>query len=123
MRFLEFVLHEFGKALEDFASLVSDNCSTYRLIGNITDILLIGCASHRFPIALKDLHSEKKPIIEQVHTLMANLRPRLISARLQQRTFYKKKIRNVTRWTSTFEMLQQYLFVYVSICLNYVTTR
>lgn len=40
---------------------------------------------------------------------MFKLKTLLVSAKLRQHTFYKAKIRNVTRWTKTFEMLQRHV--------------
>lgn len=44
-----FVLHEFGKSLENFVAFVWDSCSTIKSIGKNSKILYMGCAFHYVP--------------------------------------------------------------------------
>ena len=58
--FLEFVLGIFQKNLSNVICLVGDNCSTNLALANLCGKPLIGCAAHRFNLAiqkhLKDSH-------------------------------------------------------------------
>lgn len=90
---------------ENIVALVGNDCSTNRSVGDITEISLIECASNRLQLAVRDFLSKNEPILQQVHTLMVNLRTSLTSAIFEQYFYKKEKNRNVFRWTSTFGML------------------
>ncbi|KAF0708669.1 hypothetical protein AaE_013120 [Aphanomyces astaci] len=70
-------------------------------------IPLIGCASHRFNLAVSDYIGQSK-LVAKINTLMLKLKNLLPAAKLRQFTPLVAKTRNVTRWSSTFAMVSRY---------------
>ncbi|KAG6942800.1 hypothetical protein JG687_00018849, partial [Phytophthora cactorum] len=64
---------------------------TNRAIATRLNVPLIGCASHRFNLAVNSFLDNHKPEVNAVNTLMA--------------------APNVTRWGSTFEMVARYVWI------------
>ncbi len=106
--FVSDVLHSYGKSWSNVAALVGDNCSTNKLFAKKADCKLIGCASHRFNLAVKDIMSPYEDLLAKVNSLMKKLRNIIPSAKLRKLTHLKPKSANATRWSSTFHMLQRY---------------
>lgn len=105
VEFLRFVLSVFGKDVSNVVALIADNCNVNRSISTKMGVPLIGCASHRFQLAVKEILKEDEGVITQVKQLMTKLRTPLISAKLRRETHLKPKLKNDTRWSSTFLML------------------
>ena len=53
VQFLHTTLEFYNKNIKDVVALVSDNCAVNRKISNLTNIPLIGCASHKFNLAVE----------------------------------------------------------------------
>ena len=49
---IEKVLESYGKKMDNILCLVGDNCSVNKSMSRILDIPLIGCASHKFNLAV-----------------------------------------------------------------------
>lgn len=82
---------------------------TVVLIGNLHPICgFVGCASHPFNLAVIeyiDTHGDKtEESICTVHAIMKKLWTIQTSAKLR----IIQNLKNVTRWISTFNMLQRY---------------
>ena len=69
---------------------------------------LIGCGSHRLNLAVKEVLEPIKPILKKVHELMGKLSAIKQSAKLRRTTNLEPIKRNVTRWSSTFNMLKRF---------------
>ncbi|KAG2773129.1 hypothetical protein PC129_g24574 [Phytophthora cactorum] len=54
--------------------IVADNCATNQAIATRLGAPLIGCASHRFNLAVCRYLEDYKPLIDQVQTLCIQLR-------------------------------------------------
>lgn len=106
--YLTFVLELYNKSWENVSVIVGDNVSVNRSISTKTGIPMIGCASHRFNLAVRDYLSSEEHILTKINEIMVKLKSLLIGARLRQFTPLRPKLRNVTRWSSTFEMLSRY---------------
>ncbi len=107
--FLTFVLELYGLNCTNVACLIGENVSTNIALTNISNILLIGCASHCFYLAVQDiLHSEQK-MIDKVRTIIIKLGGLLLNARLKKLTRIQPNPSNKTRWTSAYEMLKRYV--------------
>ncbi|KAG2795335.1 hypothetical protein PC112_g22682 [Phytophthora cactorum] len=52
--------------------IVGGNCSTNQSIATKIGVPLVGCASHRFNLAVTKLLAEYEPLLAQVNTLMSN---------------------------------------------------
>ena len=85
------------------------NLKLARLIG----VPYIGCASHRLNLAVKkwteSVHYAS--LIEQVQNLMISLKTAKNLSILRKHTRIKPEIRNVTRWSSTWSMLDKFLSI------------
>jgi len=75
---------------------------------------LVGCASHRFNLAMKTILDTCKAVLDKVNTLMAELRT-LKNAVHLRKIMHDAGLRpilpirsNTTRWSSTFDMIQRY---------------
>lgn len=98
--------------------LIGDNCNTNKCLAKQWDIPLVGCASHRFNLAVKHW-MEKQPglltVIKKLSVLMSkacNLRSAHTLRHLTLHAFGKElraQQMNETRWTSIFTMVERYL--------------
>lgn len=73
-------------------------------MSNNTGTPLLGCASHCFQVAVKDIIAADDFSVLQVQKLKKKLRTSLISVKLRRLKPLRPKVRNETRWSSTFEM-------------------
>ena len=107
-QFLSFVLGIYHKSWTNVLCLIGDNVNTNKALSNRVGLAFIGCASHRFNLAMRDLLFQDEALIVKVTTIMKKLRGLLFAARLKKVIPLRPKVRNVTRWSSTFEMLARY---------------
>ncbi|RLN73019.1 hypothetical protein BBJ28_00013009 [Nothophytophthora sp. Chile5] len=80
-----------------------------KFIASKLDVPLVGCASHRFNLAANKLYAEFEPILEDVNSLMSQLRQPNNHAELSKHTELRPVKHNVVRWLSTFAMVERYL--------------
>ncbi|ETN19814.1 hypothetical protein PPTG_04989 [Phytophthora nicotianae INRA-310] len=71
-------------------------------------IPLVGCASHRLNLAVRTLLEPHEADLEQVQSLMKRLRTLTQAAKLRLKTSLRPKLRQETRWGSTYAMLARY---------------
>ncbi|ETM56833.1 hypothetical protein L914_00259 [Phytophthora nicotianae] len=88
--------------------LIGDNCATNQAIAILLNVPLIGCASHRFNLAVNSYLSYYKTEVEVVSALMAALRTINNRAALLEYTSLFPRRPNATGWSSTFEMVARY---------------
>ncbi|ETI44632.1 hypothetical protein F443_10683 [Phytophthora nicotianae P1569] len=103
-RFLPF----FGKSISGCLFLVVDNCTVNKRLANLLGVPLIGCASHRLNLAVRDYLEPHDNILEKVQQLMRKLRTLKQAAKLRAKTPLVAVLRQDTRWSSTFAMLKRY---------------
>ncbi|EGZ29118.1 hypothetical protein PHYSODRAFT_375103, partial [Phytophthora sojae] len=90
--------------------LVGDNCSTNQCIPrNEGTLPLIGCASHRFNLAVRAFLEAHETMVEKVHKFMKKLATVKGRAVLKKISKLHPKLNNVTRWSSTYEMLERFV--------------
>ncbi|OWY96167.1 hypothetical protein PHMEG_00033634 [Phytophthora megakarya] len=106
---LDGVLDVYDKRLAMVACVVGDNCSTNQTIATEIGVPLVGCASHRFNLAVNRYITENEPVPTQVKTLMSKLILVNNFAELAKTTDLHPIKRNITRWSSSFEMLERYV--------------
>jgi hypothetical protein len=70
---------------------------------------MIGCASHRFNLACKKYLESNEQVLQKIQSLMTTLRQVKQAGKLRTKTDLEPIIRNVTRWSSTFEMIKRFL--------------
>lgn len=107
-RMLEWVLSVFGKDLSNVVALIGDNVSTNKALALLVGCGFVGCASHRFNLAVKDLIGQEWALVEVVQKVMLKLRNLIPAAKLRRHTPLKPLLNNVTRWSSTHSMLRRY---------------
>ena len=76
IEFMYATLHLYRKAMDNVVVLIGDNCSTNKKISNNTGIPLIGCASHRFNLAVNSWLEERpeyEQVLDAIHKLMVQL--------------------------------------------------
>ncbi|OWY98843.1 hypothetical protein PHMEG_00030283, partial [Phytophthora megakarya] len=89
--------------------LVGNNCVTNRAIATKMVVLLVGCASHRFNLSVKKLLTAHEVILETLNGLMVQIRQPNNAAVLAKVTELCPVKRNMTRWSSTVEILERYI--------------
>ncbi|RAW27359.1 hypothetical protein PC110_g16242 [Phytophthora cactorum] len=107
--FIQRTIEFFHQSETNLAFLIGDNCATSRVIATRLNVPLIGCASHRFNLAVNSFLDNHKPEVDAVSTLMAALRTINNRAALREHTPLSPLRPNVTRWGSTFEMVARYV--------------
>ncbi|OWY96363.1 hypothetical protein PHMEG_00033383 [Phytophthora megakarya] len=101
-------LSRYDKPWSTVKFMVGDNCSVNQYISRKEGAIpLIRCASHRFNLAVKDFLYTEEALIAKVQTLMTKLR----TAILRRVSWLTPLLRNDTRWSSMYEMLELELLV------------
>lgn len=106
--FLSYILDMYGKTWSNVVCLIGDNASTNKALSNKAKIPFIGCGSHRMNLAMKIVLQSFEPILAKINCIMVKLRGLILAAKLRKLTYLKAKVRNATRWSSTFEMVVRY---------------
>lgn len=101
------LLGSLNKSIDNVVCLVGDNCATNRSLSNILELPLIGCASHKLNLAVEK-YIQGFPEIQVINQLMIKLSTPLKMAKLKLRTALRPISRNVTRWSSCFNMLERF---------------
>lgn len=86
LEYCDFVLNVFGKSRRNVVALIGDNCSVNKAFARRFGISFIGCASHRFNLALVEFLEDYSEIVGSVTSLMKTLRNLIPSARLRKLT-------------------------------------
>ncbi|KAG3110989.1 hypothetical protein PI124_g1262 [Phytophthora idaei] len=102
------VLELYNKDITMVAFLVADNCSSNQRIATLLELPLVGCASHRYNLAVNRYLAAYEPELATLNQLMVKFRYCNNAAKLSKFTDLKPIKRNVTRWSSTFEMVLRY---------------
>ena len=112
IEFMHATLLLYRKTLDNVVVLIGDNCSTNKKIADDTAIPLIGCASHRFNLAVNSWLEERpeyEQVLDAIHKLMVQLRQLKNAARLRALTDLCAIKHSVTRWSSKYDMAQRYI--------------
>jgi hypothetical protein len=88
--------------------LVADNAAVNTHLADVIGIPMIGCASHRFNLACQKYLKGSEPILQKIQSLMTTLRQVKQAGKLRTKTSLEPIIRNVTRWSSTYEMIKRF---------------
>lgn len=101
-------LEYYGRKASSVLFLVGDNCSVNRRLANITNIPLVGCASHRLKCAVDLWLEPHAHLFAKLSALMAHLTTLKNCARL--RTCGKPQAKRIvpTRWSSKFDVSKRY---------------
>ncbi len=66
MSYIKFVLGLFDKSIDDVVALIVDNCSTNHSVAEKVSTSFIGCASHRYNLAVQDVSNPSDTYISKV---------------------------------------------------------
>jgi hypothetical protein len=106
--FIGDVLELYGKSLKNLIYLVADNAAANTCLADLLGIPMIGCASHRFNLACKKYLKSSEEVLQKIQSLMTTLQQVKQAGKLRNKTDLEPIIRNVTRWSSTYEMLKRF---------------
>jgi len=107
--FIQFVLEEvYQKTLSNVICLVGDNCSTNKALADLCGKPLVGCAAHRFNLAVQKYLSGHDVLLTKVNELMTKLRTLKNAAKLRMLSPLRPRLRCATRWTGTFAMIERF---------------
>jgi hypothetical protein len=102
-------LELYEKNASNIVCLIGDNCSTNKSVANKLGVPLVGCASHRFNLAVNAYLQSFETELEKVSQISRKLRTIKNSAQLRQKTSLRPVLRNATRWSSSYMMLERFL--------------
>lgn len=108
IRYFGFVLELYGKGWTNVTAIIGDNCNTNTCMAKLVGTHFIGCASHRFNLAMKLFIERSNIVFDKINSIMQKLQNHNLSIGLQEFTHLKPKPRNITRWSSTFNMIKRY---------------
>jgi hypothetical protein len=97
--------------LDNLIYLVADNAAVNTHLADLLHIPMIGCASHRFNLACKRYLEGSELVLQKVQALMISLRQVKQAGKLRTKTDLEPVMWNVTRWSSTFEMLKRFFLL------------
>ncbi|EGZ06982.1 hypothetical protein PHYSODRAFT_530223 [Phytophthora sojae] len=101
------ILDVYDKTSDMVGFLVGDNCATNQSIATKIGIPLVGCASHRFNLAVNKFMEPYDDLLGEVNNLRVELRHENNRAELKKYTDLVPIKRNVTRWSSTLTMVER----------------
>ncbi|KAG3200898.1 hypothetical protein PC128_g4296 [Phytophthora cactorum] len=107
--YIQNILMIFGQSGESLKFFIGDNCTTNQMTATMLGVPLVGCASHRFNLATKNVLAEHEEMVGAVRALMVALRTMKNRAELRRRTSLAPLRANTTRWSSTFMTLERYV--------------
>ena len=106
---MTYVLGVFKCFWDDVTALIVDNCAKNKSVAFKACTPLIGCASHRFNLAVQRIMGKEEELPEQIRMLISKLKTLLLGATLLQLTPLCLITRNTIRWSSTFDMNSRYM--------------
>ena len=106
--FIKTILELYDKDTHKIIFMTGDNCPTNRLLARLLHMNFIGCASHRFNLAVTKIIDEYETLITKIHILMTKLLTLKNSAKLRKQTKLRPLTKNRTRLSSIYSMVQGY---------------
>jgi len=106
--FIVDVLENVQRTSQDILYLVADNTATNPATAVILGVPFIGCASHRFNLAVQKFMGVYDENIANIHQMMILLSSLKRAGRLRQLTPLEPVTANVTRWSSKHKMIERY---------------
>ncbi|KAE9215276.1 hypothetical protein PF004_g14804 [Phytophthora fragariae] len=103
------ILEVYGKTTRMIKFVVGDNCVTNQALATKLGVPLVGCASHRFNLAMVKYLTNSADLISQIRDLMTTLRLPNNAAQLALHTPLLAERSNATRWSSVWKMVDKYV--------------
>jgi hypothetical protein len=88
--------------------MVGDNAPVNKSLADLLGVPFIGCASHRFNLACRHYLDPFETSITKINDLMKTLCNIKQAGKLRKKTNLEPVKRNVTRWSSTYEMVKRF---------------
>ena len=107
VEFIKYVLSLFNKNLENVVAITGDNAEVNKFIANLCSIPLIGCANHKFNLAVSAYLDKKKILLDKINMLMGKLKSLKLAGRLQKQTEFQPIQRNRARWSTSHDMIKR----------------
>ena len=106
---IKYALDLYGKSAENVVAITADNCKLNQCIADHIDIPMVGCAIHRFILAVQGYINKHKDLIQKVHNLMFAFK---ISLKLRDKLALYTPLAPIpmsgTCWLSVADMLARY---------------
>lgn len=106
---ISFILNLFGKNWNNVIAIIADNCAVNKAIARKVKCEFVGCSSHRFNLAIKDVVLKSMPLVERVRSIMGKLQHPIRRAKLREHTDLAPIKSCDTRWSSVSQMLNRYM--------------
>ena len=106
--FIEKTLRLYKKSMDNVMAFIGDNVSTNKRAARLAKVAFVGCASHRYNLAVMDLVNDNSELIGKVNALMVFLRSLIPAATLRERTPLQPVTACPTRWGSYHKQLKRY---------------
>lgn len=106
--FLVDVVENVNRTKKDILFLVADNTNTNPATADLLDVRFIGCASHRFNLAVQKYLEQHENVITNINRIMGLLSNLKKAGKLRQFTDLEPVIMNATRWSSKHDMIERY---------------
>jgi len=110
--YLNDILKVYGQNFSNVVAIIGDNCAVNKKISRLISVPLIGCASHKFNLAVK-LRSEREDnlttLISRISQLMRKLRKLKHAGKLRSITSKAPILPPDTRWMGNYVMLKRFL--------------
>lgn len=103
------VLAVFDMSFHNVTALIGDRCSSNQSIATMLRNPLIGCSSHCFQVAVREIIYDEDDAVGRVRPLIVKFRTPFLQARLYRHTLLRAKLSNDTRWTSVHANLQRHV--------------
>jgi hypothetical protein len=107
--FLVDVIENVGRTKEDILFLVADNTNTNPATADLLNVPFVGCASHRFNLAVQKYVDKHNAVIANIHQIMLLLSNLKKAGKFRKLTNLEPVIMNQTRWSSKHAMVERYL--------------
>lgn len=104
---LQLVLDVLVKSFSNVTEITDDKLSTNKAMTTDIGWGFIGCLSHMFNSAVKDVIDKEMDSVDEVHALMKKIRNVIPAAKLREFTSLKNLLINVTYWSSNYAMLSR----------------
>jgi hypothetical protein len=110
--FIKTAIEKYSRSLQNVEYIVCDNCNVNKRMAKDLGVPMVGCASHRFNLAVqKFMNSGYKTVIDVVHKIMVKLKTLNNGVRLRTMTKLTPILFNATRWSSYYSMLKRFMLL------------
>ncbi|CAI9724206.1 XP_036367828.1uncharacterized protein LOC118767407 [Octopus vulgaris] len=122
VEFIEYVLSVYNKNLENVVAITGDNTEVNKSIANLCRVSLIGCASHKFNLAVSTYLEKQELLLDKINMLMGKLKSLKLTGKLRGKrlcNLYKEvkpvgpvlMTSNSSRFYTLFKAIQSWLII------------